>query len=409
MASDGMPNTGAEMQNLKTTSKEELISQNNEMDERSILEKYIQPCLCELLGTMLFITVVCISVLNNVEGASPLVPALASGLALGALIIILGKISGAHFNPAVTLAVYASGGISPLFLAPYFFCQLSGGMLGTFLAKIMVNKALFVNGTGASCMVGERSTISEALFVELIFSFFLIFIVVMGVLGDQSKTDMTSFSVSFTVIAAALGGGSISGACLNPARAFGPAVVANYWSYHWIFWIAPFISAILVSIIYRTARRKERMISFTFLVFLQFLPCWKKKNLPPGPFAWPLIGNIHQMVSSAPHKTLMEGTEVIAFLHSSLNDKKYWKDSEYFNPNRFLDENGKFKKNEAYIPFGAGKRSCVGESLARTEIFIFFISLLQKFTLKVLTGESNSLDSGTCASKPFNMCFVESA
>nr|XP_033817256.1 cytochrome P450 2H2-like [Geotrypetes seraphini] len=110
--------------------------------------------------------------------------------------------------------------------------------------------------------------------------------------------------------------------------------------------------------------------------------------------------------------TIPKGTELITFLYSSLNDKKYWKDSEHYNPNRFLDENGKFKKNEAFIPFGAGKRSCAGESLARTEIFIFFISLLQKFTLKVPTGESNSLEmiiSGTRALKPFNVCFVERA
>ncbi|XP_030062707.1 aquaporin-8-like [Microcaecilia unicolor] len=251
MTSDGMSSAGAEMQNLKTTSREELKSQNSETEDQSILEKYIQPCLCELLGTMLFIAVACLSGLKNLEGASPLLPALASGLALGALIIILGKISGAHFNPAVTLAVFAAGGLSPLFLLPYWFCQLSGAMLGAVLAKSMVNETVFVKGTGASCMVGEGSTISEALFVELIFSFFLIFTVVMGVLGDHSKTEMTSFSVTFTVIAAALGGGSISSACLNPARALGPAIVANYWSYHWIFWICPFISAILVSIIYR--------------------------------------------------------------------------------------------------------------------------------------------------------------
>ncbi|XP_029456173.1 aquaporin-8-like [Rhinatrema bivittatum] len=215
MAHDGGSDAGAEMKNLKSGSKEQLTSQNGETEEESILEKYIQPCLGELLGTTLFIAVACLSGLKNLEGGSTVAPALASGLALGALIVMLGKISGAHFNPAITLAVFASGGLSPLFLLPYWFCQLCGGMLGAFLAKSMVNEAVFANGTGASCIVGEGSTISEAVFVELTFSFFLIFAVLMGVLGDRSKSELAPFSISFTVMAAALGGGSISGACFE--------------------------------------------------------------------------------------------------------------------------------------------------------------------------------------------------
>lgn len=250
MTLDGTSSAGAEMHDLKT-SREELVSESDEVEEQSIVEIYVQPCLCELLGTMFFITVACLSGLKNLEADNMLVPALASGLAMGALIIILRKISGAHFNPAITLAMFAAGGLSPIFLLLYWLCQLCGGMLGAFLAKIMVNKAVFVNGTGASCMVGEGSTIFEAIIVEIIFSFFLILTVVMGVLGDKSKTEMTAFSVGFTVTAAVLGGGSISGACLNPARAFGPAVVANYWASHWIFWLGPIISAILVTIFYR--------------------------------------------------------------------------------------------------------------------------------------------------------------
>ncbi|XP_029456170.1 cytochrome P450 2G1-like isoform X3 [Rhinatrema bivittatum] len=107
--------------------------------------------------------------------------------------------------------------------------------------------------------------------------------------------------------------------------------------------------------------------------------------------------------------TIPKGTQVITFLHSSLYDKRYWKDSDHFNPNRFLDENGKFKKNDAHIPFGAGKRVCVGESLARMEIFIFFITLLQKFTLEIPAGESVGFDfiSGGVFSKPFHICAVE--
>ncbi|KAM4662626.1 cytochrome P450 2F3-like [Discoglossus pictus] len=105
--------------------------------------------------------------------------------------------------------------------------------------------------------------------------------------------------------------------------------------------------------------------------------------------------------------TIPKGTQIITFLHSALNDSKYWDKPEEFNPNRFLDENGKLLKNDAHLPFGAGKRACVGEALAKTEIFIFFVSILQKFTLKLAPGESEPLElvgGGTRAPKPFNMC-----
>ncbi|XP_029456168.1 cytochrome P450 2C3-like isoform X1 [Rhinatrema bivittatum] len=108
--------------------------------------------------------------------------------------------------------------------------------------------------------------------------------------------------------------------------------------------------------------------------------------------------------------TIPKGTQVIPFLHSSLYDKRYWEDTDHFNPNRFLDENGKFKKNDAHIPFGAGKRVCVGESLARMELFIFFITLLQRFTLEIPAGESSSLelvDGAIRSLKPFNVCAIE--
>ncbi|XP_029456171.1 cytochrome P450 2G1-like [Rhinatrema bivittatum] len=108
--------------------------------------------------------------------------------------------------------------------------------------------------------------------------------------------------------------------------------------------------------------------------------------------------------------TIPKGTQIITLLHSSLYDKQFWEDTDHFNPNRFLDENGKFKKNDAHIPFGAGKRVCVGESLARMELFIFFITLLQKFTFEIPAGDSSSLklaDGGMRSLKPFNICAVE--
>ncbi|XP_040927799.1 cytochrome P450 2K1-like [Betta splendens] len=92
---------------------------------------------------------------------------------------------------------------------------------------------------------------------------------------------------------------------------------------------------------------------------------------------------------SIPHKTsrdttfqgyfIREGTTVIPLLTSVLYDESQWETPHTFNPSHFLDEEGKFMKRDAFMAFSAGRRVCLGESLARMELFLFFTSLLQRF------------------------------
>ncbi|XP_053550312.1 cytochrome P450 2W1 [Bombina bombina] len=131
------------------------------------------------------------------------------------------------------------------------------------------------------------------------------------------------------------------------------------------------------------------------------------------------LGNILQFI---PHATaadahfrgyfIPKGTLVIPLLTGVLYDKTQWATPREFNPDHFLDSDGKFLKKDAFYPFSKGRRACAGESLARMEVFIFIIGLLQKFTFTPPPGVDRSdldMDAEVCFTlrpKYYNVCAI---
>uniref|UniRef100_A0A8C5DQ78 Cytochrome P450 2J5-like n=1 Tax=Gouania willdenowi TaxID=441366 RepID=A0A8C5DQ78_GOUWI len=104
-----------------------------------------------------------------------------------------------------------------------------------------------------------------------------------------------------------------------------------------------------------------------------------------------------------------KGTMVLPTLNSVLHDESIWETPHTFNPQHFLDDDGNSRKREGFIPFSLGKRMCLGEPLAKMELFLFFTSLIQKFKFTPPAGEKSSLEfvlGSTHCPKPFRICAI---
>jgi len=211
----------------------------------------------EALGTFLFFFVGAGSVvlgdylaINGGTGPGLLGVALAHGLALAVLVSALGPVSGGHFNPAVTLAVWIMGRITPTRVALYLVAQLIGG-----LAAGLALKAVFADVWQASNIgtpsLGAEITPILGIGIEAILTTLLV-LVVIGTAVDPRAPKIGGLAIGLAVAADILVGGPLTGAAMNPARWFGPAVAAGAYADWYVWWIGPAIGAAVAALIYRT-------------------------------------------------------------------------------------------------------------------------------------------------------------
>ena len=169
---------------------------------------------------------------------------LAFGTVILAAVYALGHISGAHFNPAVTIGFWIAGRFPRADVLPYCASQLAGAAIAGVGLRAVVGTA--VSGAITVPMIG----ILPACGVEVVLTFFLM-LVVMAVATDARVTGpIGGLAVGATVAADALAGGPLTGASMNPARSFGPALASGIWTAQWIYWLAPLLGATLAVFMY---------------------------------------------------------------------------------------------------------------------------------------------------------------
>lgn len=202
----------------------------------------MQKILAETIGTFALIFVGVLAIAND-AGLTGV--AFAHGLTIAVMAVALGTVSGGQFNPAVSVGLSLYGGQSWNDTARFIAAQLVGGTLGALGALAVTGRAkLDAVGFGQP-QPGEGFTDVQALTAEIILTFFLV-LIILKVAVKQGHA-WAGLIVGLTITADILAGGPISGAAMNPARTFGPAVVSGNFSTLWIYIVGPLVGAALAA------------------------------------------------------------------------------------------------------------------------------------------------------------------
>ena len=213
---------------------------------------YVKPLLAELIGTFAFVFIGAGSIITNTltHGALGTVGiALAHGLALSIMITVFAATSGGHINPAVTIGMLVTRRIEPLLGLLYIVAQLVGATLAGMLLQAVFPFAAWQAAQLGTPNLAPGVSFGTGVLVEAVLTFFLL-LAVFGTAVDPRAPKIGGFGIGLTVAFDILMGGALTGASMNPARTFGPALAGGFWQNDLVYWIGPIIGAVIAALIY---------------------------------------------------------------------------------------------------------------------------------------------------------------
>jgi len=176
---------------------------------------------------------------------------LGHGAAIGLMVYAFGHISGAHINPAVTIPMMITKKISVADGIGYIIFQLIGAVVAAFSLKAILPeigaKVNFGTQGGPSELL--NNSVMAGITVEIILTFFLVTVIFLTAVHKKAPAGIHGISIGGMVFLLHLVGVPLTGASMNPARTFGPAVVSGFWELHWLYWVAPIIGGIIAGVI----------------------------------------------------------------------------------------------------------------------------------------------------------------
>ena len=218
-------------------------------------------CVAEFIGTFTLIFVGIGAIANNTPtaGLGLLGVAFAHGLAIGVMVTATGAISGGQLNPAVTFGLLVGGQMGLKKSIAYWISQLAGATAAALLCAKLLGMSKVIGGTPDISLnaagIPVVSTL-QAIAIEAVLTFFLVF-VVYGSAVDARAPKIGGLAIGLTVGLDIMFGGPLTGAAMNPARTFGPALASGHWNNHMVYWIGPLLGGAVAGLIYGRFLIKE--------------------------------------------------------------------------------------------------------------------------------------------------------
>jgi aquaporin Z len=201
--------------------------------------------LTEFLGTLFFVMTIGLAVASG----SPLTP-LAIGAALMVVVYMGAPVSGGHYNPAVTLALFLRNKMNRADLLPYWVAQILGAMAGAFLSRMFLDRTFTI----APAATANSGT---ALLIELLYTLLLALVVLNCAAREATKgNSYFGLAIGFTIVIAAFAGGGISGGAFNPAVAIGAILIDTLCADGnlgnlWIYLVGPLAGGVLAALVFK--------------------------------------------------------------------------------------------------------------------------------------------------------------
>jgi aquaporin Z len=198
--------------------------------------------------TLIFVGVGAIAV---TAGGDLVAIAFAHGLAIGVMVSAVGHISGGHFNPAVTLGFLLTGRLGAGHAILYWIAQLLGAVVAAMAIAWLLPNALTDPVSLGVPALGDGVGATQGAVIEGILTFFLVW-VVFATAADPRGTfsSIAGLAIGFTITLDILMGGPLTGAAMNPARAFGPELVEGDWTNAWVWYVGPLVGGAAAAILY---------------------------------------------------------------------------------------------------------------------------------------------------------------
>jgi MIP family channel proteins len=177
--------------------------------------------------------------------------AVAHGLAIGVMASAVGHISGGHFNPAVTLGFFVTRRIAPSLAIVYWSMQFAAAAVASALLRwIFTDEVRALVNSGAPSL-GTNIDHWQGLVIEIVLTFFLVW-VIFATAADPGGTFkvIAGLAIGFTITMDFLLGGPLTGAAMNPARAFGPQLIDRHWDDFWVWYVGPCVGGVLAALAY---------------------------------------------------------------------------------------------------------------------------------------------------------------